>query len=349
MGPAAPPDPTPPPSLGTGDGQGQRGHPVGMRRGRIGFGGGGGAGGAGGGDAGAPGGPALGRARSGVAGVRAAASCSILQQMPCNLHPNESHLPSPATCCPGLQLIYCALGCSQRELQYSKSFCSILQGDRAQPQPLPPPRQSLGPAGGRGAAPLPRMGTGMGTREGRGRPRRLRAGRGGRTRPRAGCEVPRGLFEGLLAMLSPQFHPPQIPAAGVHTTSRPLSLPPPWCAPVPCRRPRSHPVRGAAPSCLSFPLPAEFPVPILPVGSSTREHRCPVPGGSLGSRPYRRSLCYYYYWDAGGALRLRRTRLWRARHPSKGRSSVTAPQQLRSPQLEEVMKQFMGIYKVMCE
>lgn len=87
-----------------------------------------------------------------MAGVRAAGSCSILQQMPCNLHPNESHLPSPATCCPGLQLIYCALGCSQRELQYSKSFCSILQGDRAQPQPLPPPRQSLGPAGGRGAA-----------------------------------------------------------------------------------------------------------------------------------------------------------------------------------------------------
>ncbi|XP_025899259.1 AT-hook DNA-binding motif-containing protein 1 [Nothoprocta perdicaria] len=31
----------------------------------------------------------------------------------------------------------------------------------------------------------------------------------------------------------------------------------------------------------------------------------------------------------------------------KGRRSVNAPQQLRSPQLEEVMKQFMGIYKVM--
>lgn len=67
---------------------------------------------------------------------RVAGSCSILQQMPCNLHPNESHLPSPATCCPGLQLIYCALGCSQHKLQYSKSFCSILRGDRAQPQPL---------------------------------------------------------------------------------------------------------------------------------------------------------------------------------------------------------------------
>lgn len=80
----------------------------------------------------------------------ASGSCRILQQMPCNLQPDESHLPSPATCCPGLQLIYCALGCSQHKLQYSKSFCSILQGDRAQPQPPAAARQRRGAPAGMG-------------------------------------------------------------------------------------------------------------------------------------------------------------------------------------------------------
>lgn len=104
--------------------------------------------------------------------------------------------------------------------------------------------------------------------------------------------------------------------------------------------------------CLSFPTRRRPPNHSAPSLKQAPSHVSPAAlfrGISLGYCHYGYYYYYYYYWDVGGALRLCRTRLWRARHPSKGRSSVTAPQQLRSPQLEEVMKQFMGIYKVMCE
>lgn len=106
------------------------------------------------------------------------------------------------------------------------------------------------------------------------------------------------------------------------------------------------------PLCLSFPTSKGPPSPSAPSFKQAPSHVSPAAlfwGILLGYCHYGYYYYYYYYWDVGGALRLCRTRLWRARHPSKGRRSVTAPQQLRSPQLEEVMKQFMGIYKVMCE
>lgn len=248
-------------------------------------------------------------AASPIAGRRGSGSCSILQQTPCNLHPNESHLPSPATCCPGLQLIYCALGCSQHKLQYSKSFCSILQGDRAQPQPLLLPDKAGGPrrAGAQRCAL-----TGYGGVGWQRCPPCLRAGEDAAAS--AGTGSSPGTFRGTFG---PVGWPP--------VTAAPL-----WCT-----------AGGGVPApCLSFPTgmgsPCRSPSPRPRPTALVRV---------LPAAPTVRVALLGWF----GALRLCRTRLWRARHPSKGRRSVTAPQQLRSPQLEEVMKQFMGIYKVMCE
>lgn len=128
----------------------------------------------------------------------------------------------------------------------------------------------------------------------------------------------------------------------------------PFRVPVRCRAFRARPfhVRGASFPVPQFPHQAGPPRPSAPSLKQAPSHASPTAlfqGILRGYCHYGYYYYYYYYWDVGGALRLCRTRLWRARHPSKGRRSVTAPQQLRSPQLEEVMKQFMGIYKVMCE
>lgn len=92
-----------------------------------------------------------------VGGLDPAVYCSKCPAI--SIRMNPTFLPSPTTCCPGLQLIYCALGCSQHKLQYSKSFCSILQGDRAQPQPLAACHTKLGGCSGDGAQ-------GLGAQEG---------------------------------------------------------------------------------------------------------------------------------------------------------------------------------------
>lgn len=63
--------------------------------------------------------------------------------------------------------------------------------------------------------------------------------------------------------------------------------------------------------------------------------------------PHPRARRWGAWWLGWGAPRRPGTRGLRARHPSEGACSATAPRQLRSPQLEEVMEQFMGIYKVM--
>lgn len=185
---------------------------------------------------------------------------------------NPTFLPSPTTCCPGLQLIYCALGCSQHKLQYSKSFCSILQGDRAQPQPLAACHTKLGGCSGDGAQ-------GSGTQEGGTDPGPVHVAldQGGKFPREFRCPVapPR----------------PQIPTAGRGDapSSVPLSLGLSRSAAttmvptrVPVRGRDLHPTLSLCmvqpPSCLSFPTgtsPTDASSPLLQASCSARGPRCP--------------------------------------------------------------------------